>query len=92
MSHFQKQHSKAAGCCFRAHSNGSIRRGFKTDTSEPLTMRSGLGVNLKDVTVFSRGREKGRLISPHSFLFTSCVSKGVIYAAAVANSKESRQQ
>ncbi|KAM9364417.1 LOW QUALITY PROTEIN: low-density lipoprotein receptor-related protein 1B-like [Pholidichthys leucotaenia] len=43
----------------RAHSNGSIRRGFKTDTSEPVTIRSGLGVNLKDVTVFSRGREKG---------------------------------
>lgn len=45
---------------FRAHSNGSIRRGFKTDTSEAVTMRSGLGVNLKDVTVFNRGREKGR--------------------------------
>lgn len=45
---------------FRAHSNGSIRRGFKTDTSEVVTMRSGLGVNLKDVTVFNRGREKGR--------------------------------
>lgn len=44
---------------FRAHSNGSIRRGFKTDTSEAVTMRSGLGVNLKDVTVFNRGREKG---------------------------------
>lgn len=27
-------------------------------------MRSGLGVNLKDVTVFNRGREKGRWISP----------------------------
>lgn len=47
---------------FRAHSNGSIRRGFKTDTSEAVTMRSGLGVNLKDVTVFNRGREKGREI------------------------------
>lgn len=46
--------------CFRAHSNGSIRRGFKTDTSEAVTMRSGLGVNLKDVTVFNRGREKGK--------------------------------
>lgn len=45
---------------FRAHSNGSIRRGLKTDTSEAVTMRSGLGVNLKDVTVFNRGREKGR--------------------------------
>uniref|UniRef100_A0A8K9V081 EGF-like domain-containing protein n=1 Tax=Oncorhynchus mykiss TaxID=8022 RepID=A0A8K9V081_ONCMY len=43
----------------RAHSNGSIRRGFKSDGSEAVTMRSGLGVNLKDVTVFNRGREKG---------------------------------
>ncbi|KAA8588336.1 hypothetical protein FQN60_001530 [Etheostoma spectabile] len=43
----------------RAHSNGSIRRGLKTDASEAVTMRSGLGVNLKDVTVFNRGREKG---------------------------------
>uniref|UniRef100_A0A3B4FER3 LDL receptor related protein 1B n=1 Tax=Pundamilia nyererei TaxID=303518 RepID=A0A3B4FER3_9CICH len=41
-----------------AHSNGSIRRGLKTDPSEAVTMRSGLGVNLKDVTVFTRGREK----------------------------------
>lgn len=47
----------------RAHSNGSIRRGLKTDTSEAVTMRSGLGVNLKDVTVFNRGREKGRHFS-----------------------------
>uniref|UniRef100_A0A669BG50 LDL receptor related protein 1B n=1 Tax=Oreochromis niloticus TaxID=8128 RepID=A0A669BG50_ORENI len=43
----------------RAHSNGSIRRGLKTEASEAVTMRSGLGVNLKDVTVFTRGREKG---------------------------------
>lgn len=56
---FKTQHPKPSMRCFRAHSNGSIRRGFKTDTSEPLTVRSGLGVNLKDVTVFNRGREKG---------------------------------
>uniref|UniRef100_A0A8C5A5R6 EGF-like domain-containing protein n=1 Tax=Gadus morhua TaxID=8049 RepID=A0A8C5A5R6_GADMO len=43
----------------RAHSNGSIRRGFKNDATDAVTMRSGLGVNLKDVTVFNRGREKG---------------------------------
>ncbi|MEQ2283123.1 Low-density lipoprotein receptor- protein 1B [Ameca splendens] len=43
----------------RAHSNGSIRRAFKTGTNEAATMRSGLGVNLKDVTVFNRDREKG---------------------------------
>uniref|UniRef100_A0A8C7X7I9 Low density lipoprotein receptor-related protein 1Bb n=1 Tax=Oryzias sinensis TaxID=183150 RepID=A0A8C7X7I9_9TELE len=43
----------------RAHSNGSIRRGLKRDTSDIVTIKSGLGVNLKDVTVFNRGREKG---------------------------------
>ncbi|XP_048049460.1 low-density lipoprotein receptor-related protein 1B isoform X2 [Megalobrama amblycephala] len=43
----------------RAHANGSIRRGFKSDATDAITMRSGLGVNLKDVKVFNRGREKG---------------------------------
>uniref|UniRef100_A0A8C6V0R7 Low density lipoprotein receptor-related protein 1Bb n=1 Tax=Neogobius melanostomus TaxID=47308 RepID=A0A8C6V0R7_9GOBI len=43
----------------RAHSNGSIRRGLKSDTIDAVTVRSGLGVNLKDVTIFNRGREKG---------------------------------
>uniref|UniRef100_A0A3B4E5T6 EGF-like domain-containing protein n=1 Tax=Pygocentrus nattereri TaxID=42514 RepID=A0A3B4E5T6_PYGNA len=43
----------------RAHANGSIRRGLKNDATEAVTMRSGLGVNLKDVKVFNRGREKG---------------------------------
>ncbi|XP_029103120.1 low-density lipoprotein receptor-related protein 1B-like isoform X3 [Scleropages formosus] len=43
----------------RAHANGSIRRGFKSDATEAQTLRSGLGVNLKDVKVFNRGREKG---------------------------------
>ncbi|XP_015214111.2 low-density lipoprotein receptor-related protein 1B isoform X2 [Lepisosteus oculatus] len=43
----------------RAHANGSIRRGFKNDATDALTMRSGLGINLKDVKVFNRAREKG---------------------------------
>ncbi|MBN3319690.1 LRP1B protein, partial [Atractosteus spatula] len=43
----------------RAHANGSIRRGFKNDAADALTMRSGLGINLKDVKVFNRAREKG---------------------------------
>lgn len=46
-------------CTYRAYSNGSIRRAFKADTSDAVTLRSGLGVNLKDVTIFNRGREKG---------------------------------
>ncbi|KAJ8247101.1 hypothetical protein GJAV_G00258730 [Gymnothorax javanicus] len=43
----------------RAHANGSIRRGLKNDATDALTLRSGLGVNLKDVKIFNRGREKG---------------------------------
>ncbi|XP_028847177.1 LOW QUALITY PROTEIN: low-density lipoprotein receptor-related protein 1B-like [Denticeps clupeoides] len=43
----------------RAHANGSIRRGSKSDTTDAVTLRSGLGVNLKDVKIFNRGREKG---------------------------------
>ncbi|KAJ8282634.1 hypothetical protein COCON_G00051530 [Conger conger] len=43
----------------RAHANGSIRRGLKNDASDAMTFRSGLGVNLKDVKIFNRGREKG---------------------------------
>lgn len=43
----------------RAHSNGSIRRGHKNDASDAVTMRTGLGINLKDVKVFNRAREKG---------------------------------
>ncbi|XP_015422632.1 PREDICTED: low-density lipoprotein receptor-related protein 1B-like [Myotis davidii] len=43
----------------RAHANGSIRRGHKNDATETITMRTGLGVNLKEVKIFNRVREKG---------------------------------
>eukprot|EP00063_Salmo_salar_P032241 XP_014007076.1 PREDICTED: low-density lipoprotein receptor-related protein 1B-like [Salmo salar] len=44
----------------RAHARGSIRRGVKSYPTEgAMTLRSGLGVNLNDVKVFNRGREKG---------------------------------
>ncbi|KAB1278729.1 Low-density lipoprotein receptor-related protein 1B [Camelus dromedarius] len=39
----------------RAHANGSIRRGHKNDATETVTMRTGLGVNLKEVKIFNRG-------------------------------------
>lgn len=67
---------------FRAHSNGSIRRGLKTDPSEAVTMRSGLGVNLKDVTVFTRGREKGAFsnIIAAQFHFLSRIMLADFYA------------
>ncbi|XP_041434027.1 low-density lipoprotein receptor-related protein 1B-like [Xenopus laevis] len=43
----------------RAHSNGSIRRAHKNDATDAVTMRTSLGINLKDVKVFNRAREKG---------------------------------
>uniref|UniRef100_A0A7M4EHT3 Low-density lipoprotein receptor-related protein 1B n=1 Tax=Crocodylus porosus TaxID=8502 RepID=A0A7M4EHT3_CROPO len=43
----------------RAHANGSIRRGHKNDATDSVTMRTGLGINLKEVKVFNRAREKG---------------------------------
>ncbi|KAM3855508.1 LOW QUALITY PROTEIN: low-density lipoprotein receptor-related protein 1B [Vipera latastei] len=43
----------------RAHANGSIRRSKKNDATETVSMRTGLGINLKEVKVFNRGREKG---------------------------------
>lgn len=47
-------------CVYRAHDNGSIRRGVKSYAMEgAMTLRSGLGVNLNNVKVFNRGREKG---------------------------------
>ncbi|KAL7834136.1 hypothetical protein AOLI_G00290960 [Acnodon oligacanthus] len=43
----------------RNYANGSIRRGSKNNASDAVTVRSGLGVNLRDVKVFNRDREKG---------------------------------
>uniref|UniRef100_A0A3B1JND8 LDL receptor related protein 1B n=1 Tax=Astyanax mexicanus TaxID=7994 RepID=A0A3B1JND8_ASTMX len=43
----------------RNYANGSIRRSSKNDASNAVTVRSGLGLNLRDVKVFNRDREKG---------------------------------
>uniref|UniRef100_A0A671S9X1 Low density lipoprotein receptor-related protein 1Ba n=1 Tax=Sinocyclocheilus anshuiensis TaxID=1608454 RepID=A0A671S9X1_9TELE len=43
----------------RAYANGSIRRASKKDAVDIVTIRSGLGVSLKDVKVFNQDREKG---------------------------------
>nr|XP_033800021.1 low-density lipoprotein receptor-related protein 1B [Geotrypetes seraphini] len=50
----------------RAHANGSIRRGHKNDVSDAVTLRTGLGINLKDLKVFNRAREKGTNICAKS--------------------------
>lgn len=46
-------------CDGRAYANGSIRRASKKDAVDVVTIRSGLGVSLKDVKVFNQDREKG---------------------------------
>ncbi|XP_062904698.1 low-density lipoprotein receptor-related protein 1-like isoform X1 [Mobula hypostoma] len=43
----------------RAHANGSIKRGYKNNAVDSVTMRSHLGVNLKGVKVYNRARERG---------------------------------
>lgn len=59
----------------RAHANGSIRRGHKNDATEAITMRTGLGVNLKEVKIFNRVREKGR----HSCIINAFISLSLIF-------------
>ncbi|XP_062842266.1 low-density lipoprotein receptor-related protein 1 isoform X2 [Trichomycterus rosablanca] len=43
----------------RTHSNGSIKRGSKHNATDAVTLRTGLGVQLKDIKVFNRDRQQG---------------------------------
>ncbi|XP_048343554.1 LOW QUALITY PROTEIN: prolow-density lipoprotein receptor-related protein 1 [Sphaerodactylus townsendi] len=43
----------------RTHANGSIKRGSKDNASEIVSLRTGIGVQLKDIKVFNRARQKG---------------------------------
>lgn len=45
---------------FRTHANGSIKRGSKDNATESVSLRTGIGVQLKDIKVFNRARQKGR--------------------------------
>lgn len=45
---------------FRTHANGSIKRGNKDNATESVSLRTGIGVQLKDIKVFNRARQKGR--------------------------------
>lgn len=44
---------------FRTHANGSIKRGNKDNATESVSLRTGIGVQLKDIKVFNRARQKG---------------------------------
>ncbi|KAM4794631.1 prolow-density lipoprotein receptor-related protein 1 [Rhinophrynus dorsalis] len=43
----------------RTHANGSIKRGHKDNATESVSLRTGIGVQLKDIKVFNRDRQKG---------------------------------
>ncbi|XP_043939564.1 prolow-density lipoprotein receptor-related protein 1 [Protopterus annectens] len=43
----------------RTHANGSIKRGQKDNATESVPLRTGIGVQLKDIKVFNQARQKG---------------------------------
>ena len=44
----------------RTHANGSIKRGSKDNATESMSLRTGIGVQLKDIKVFNRARQQGQ--------------------------------
>lgn len=51
--------TRSAILFFRTHANGSIKRGSKDNATESVSLRTGIGVQLKDIKVFNRARQKG---------------------------------
>uniref|UniRef100_A0A8C1T6V9 Low density lipoprotein receptor-related protein 1Ab n=1 Tax=Cyprinus carpio TaxID=7962 RepID=A0A8C1T6V9_CYPCA len=43
----------------RTHANGSIKRGNKDNATDMVHLRTGIGVQLKDIKVFNRARQQG---------------------------------
>uniref|UniRef100_A0A6Q2Z7L4 EGF-like domain-containing protein n=1 Tax=Esox lucius TaxID=8010 RepID=A0A6Q2Z7L4_ESOLU len=43
----------------RTHANGSIKRGNKDNATDYVYLRTGIGVQLKDIKVFNRDRQQG---------------------------------
>ncbi|MEQ2218398.1 hypothetical protein XENOCAPTIV_002597, partial [Xenoophorus captivus] len=41
------------------HANGSIKRGSKDNATDSVSLRTGIGVQLKDIKVFNRARQQG---------------------------------
>uniref|UniRef100_A0A8C1DBB8 Low density lipoprotein receptor-related protein 1Ab n=1 Tax=Cyprinus carpio carpio TaxID=630221 RepID=A0A8C1DBB8_CYPCA len=46
----------------RTHANGSIKRGNKDNATDMVHLRTGIGVQLKDIKVFNRARQQGTLV------------------------------
>ncbi|XP_072349712.1 low-density lipoprotein receptor-related protein 1-like [Scyliorhinus torazame] len=49
----------------RTHANGSIKRGSKDNATDSIALRTGIGVQLKDIKVFNRERQKGTNVCAH---------------------------
>ncbi|KAJ0023663.1 hypothetical protein NQD34_003562 [Periophthalmus magnuspinnatus] len=43
----------------RTHANGSIKRGSKDNATDSVSLRTGIGVQLKDIKVFNKARQQG---------------------------------
>lgn len=46
----------------RTHANGSIKRGSKDNATDSVSLRTGIGVQLKDIKVFNRARQQGKFL------------------------------
>lgn len=49
----------------RTHANGSIKRGSKDNATDAVQLRTGIGVQLKDIKVFNKARQQGRETPPN---------------------------
>lgn len=49
----------------RTHANGSIKRGSKDNATDAVQLRTGIGVQLKDIKVFNKARQQGRQTPPN---------------------------
>ncbi|XP_017271351.1 low-density lipoprotein receptor-related protein 1 isoform X3 [Kryptolebias marmoratus] len=43
----------------RTHANGSIKRGSRDNATDSVSLRTGIGVQLKDIKVFNKARQQG---------------------------------
>ena len=52
----------------RTHANGSIKRGSKDNATDSVQLRTGIGVQLKDIKVFNRARQQGTQKHTHKHI------------------------
>jgi len=60
----------------RTHANGSIKRGNKDNATDMVYLRTGIGVQLKDIKVFNRARQQGGYF-PKQGIYKYKIKQGV---------------